>query len=1055
MGSLGGIISSISSLATKLLSETSPSSSNEGHDVIEKELNKLTNTLSRIKATLYDAEEREIRDRSVKLWLKELNQVAYAAEDVLDEYHYAVLQAQVEAKGDSAESSRKRKKLELPGDLTDRINETMRKFHEIANCRIALQLREDDGARRWSDEVRTTPTSHMVVESTIIGREMEKERLIDFVCSDCNNGDVVSVVTIVGLGGLGKTAIAQLVYNDARISEKFDLLGWICVSTDFGVERLTKEVLESIGAGSDDTMNLSVLQVKLKEIIKGKLVFLVLDDVWNEKGSDWELFQIPFLSAKLVKILVTSRNEPVARIMQTVPSFYLDYLSDEQCWQLFKQYAFDGINYHENWKLETGKLIMKKCGRLPLAVKSIASLLRQEKNEENWRDILENDLWELDSTKEIFPPLQISYSRLPPYLKPCLLFCSIFPKDYVYNVEELTQLWFAQGYIESKRKKNIEEIGQEYTRQLLERSFFDYTYYHGTDQFRSFKLHDMVHDLALLNSENKCWSIEYGKPAIFPDQINHIYVESSSELVIPFLSGCFGSLRTIIMTHNIKNFAASSNLSEIQSLRAVVFKLHWCHEFEFLNSIGNLKHLRYISLEGFTFRKLPESICFLYNLQTLSLSYCDQLVELPNFIGKLVSLQFLHLLRCSFRKLPESFCYLKSLKALRISGCELVELPEHIGNLTGLEELSLDRSSITMLPESFCHLKSLRKLKLISCWRLKELPGEIGHLTNLQTLVLQDIGFTSLPPSFNKLTGIRTLNMVLVLHVTMSNNYDEIGWLNDIVDLKGVLCFTELRNTDIAYVQQANLINKHNLECLKLYWNEIAPEHEYPSVITLKINNTDNDNFHKYGDETDLYLLKSFQPHPNLRKLEIGNYCSISFPKWVGDPLSCASLENILLVGCKDLVYLPFDNLCNLKHLKISGCDGLQLLKAECLPFQLQELIIHQCEGLISVPGIQKLNSLIKLAIYDCDKLKWLLMEPDPSPEMTMHAKNSFFHISSMGLGNLTALTSLEISTCPKLEVMPDELPPVESCEVRICQCPKLREWCLQHNLIYEDVEIL
>ncbi|KAJ3672241.1 hypothetical protein LUZ60_006962 [Juncus effusus] len=305
-------------------------------------------TLRRIKATLHDAEEREIIEESVKLWLHELKQVAYAAEDVLDEYQYEVLRAEVESRGDSAKSSDKEKKLELPDGLADWIKETMNRFDEIVKDRVALQLREDDGPTGRNDKMHITPTSHMVVESNIIGRENEKEELINLLCSDSNNdGNAISVVSIVGMGGLGKTTLTQLLYNDRRIRQKFDQFGWVCVSDDFSVESLTKEIMESITRSSCDVNNFSVLQEKLKKEIEGKSFFLVLDDVWNKKTSVWESFRIPFSSANLVKILVTTRNEQVARIMQTVPSFYLSYLTKEQCWQLFQQYTFGGVNCNE------------------------------------------------------------------------------------------------------------------------------------------------------------------------------------------------------------------------------------------------------------------------------------------------------------------------------------------------------------------------------------------------------------------------------------------------------------------------------------------------------------------------------------------------------------------------------------------------------------------------------------------------------------------------------------------------------------------------------------
>ncbi|XP_078181490.1 putative disease resistance RPP13-like protein 1 [Carex rostrata] len=314
---LGGVISNLLSLGAKLLpaiitSAQAPSSSsspeNQNHQ-IEAELKKLMRMLERIKATLYDAEQREITDSLVKLWLKELKGVAYDAEDVLGEYHYEVLRAQVEAKDASPLDSRKMKLIQVPcGIMLDQIQQIRSRFDEIANDRIALQLSEGDGSKHCNNQLQIAPTSHLVVESNIFGRKREKEKLIDLLSISGN----VSVVTIVGMGGIGKTTLAQLAYNDYRIRERFDAFGWIFVSEDFNVERLTKETVESITGDECRLTNLSALQKIILKRIKGKRLLLVLDDVWNEKKSLWDSFRAPFMSATFVKILVITRNDTVA-----------------------------------------------------------------------------------------------------------------------------------------------------------------------------------------------------------------------------------------------------------------------------------------------------------------------------------------------------------------------------------------------------------------------------------------------------------------------------------------------------------------------------------------------------------------------------------------------------------------------------------------------------------------------------------------------------------------------------------------------------------------------
>ncbi|XP_078152634.1 putative disease resistance protein RGA1 [Carex rostrata] len=425
----GNLITSLLSLATNMLpsikaSVQAPSSSSSnpnnsergGARAFEEDLERLMRTLERIKTTLYDAEEREVKDRSVKLWLKELKKVAYDAEDVLSEYRYEVTRVQLEArKASEVSGSHKSKKMEyieyifqIPDDMVDRLDKIRSRFDEIAKDREALQLRESDGARRPNNKLLRPPTGHMVDEASIFGRDAEIE-------------EPFSVISIIGKGGLGKTTIAQLVYKDERVTRCFDLCGWVCVSEEFDVGRLTKATIESVPKINYNLSEFS-LQGKLAETVKGKRILLVLDDLWNENQSLWELFLVPFKEAKVVSILVTTRNKKVAKVMQTTTYFSPTNLPEDSCWQLFQHYAFSGTNYTGQTlflKRKMGREILRKCDGLPLAVKLIASLLRHETNEEDWREILESDIWELNSSNDIFPALQISYDHLPPHLKPC------------------------------------------------------------------------------------------------------------------------------------------------------------------------------------------------------------------------------------------------------------------------------------------------------------------------------------------------------------------------------------------------------------------------------------------------------------------------------------------------------------------------------------------------------------------------------------------------------------------------------------------------------------
>ncbi|KAJ4794786.1 Disease resistance protein RGA2 [Rhynchospora pubera] len=831
---LGRVISSLLSLGTKLLPAINefslqvPSSSSpaESHQ-IKTELKELMRLLEQIKATLYDAEERDIRDLSVKLWFKELREVAYNAEDVLDEYNYEILRAQVEEQDASPSDSRKRKQIQ--DGMLDQIQQIRNKFSEIAKDRVALQLLDEYGPRRRNNDMQIVPTSHFVIESDIIGREREKKELLDLLSFESQDDKIISVVAVVGTGGIGKTTLAQLIYNDHKIRQKFDKFGWVWVSDNFNVQSLTREVVESITRKSCCLANFSALQENISEEIRGKKIFLVLDDVWNESRSHWESFQIPFMSASLVKILVTTRNKHVARIMQTVPTFNLDYMSEQQCWQIFVHYAFGQVIQNTSSNLlEIGKQIVQKCGRLPLAVKSIARILRHESKEESWREILESELWESHASNEIFQHLQISYSRLPTYLKPCFLYCSMFPRDYCYNVEELVKLWIYQGYVQTNGLKSAEKIGSEYAKQLWQRSFFQ-----GDFENKKIKLtlHGMVHDLARSISGHGCYSIEGNILPNFPEELYHLYVRRCIKILdpSPYPSVKISSLRTLIVDCDAENFLRAFDISKAKKVRALQFCFSIYSNSDFHISFVNFKHLRYLSLCKGHFERLPECICSFYNLQNLALDCCPYLCELPKSFGNLISLE-----------------------ELKISQCD----------------------KLKVLPMSFCKLTALRKFRLYKCHQLEELPHDMGKLMNLQYLLIYGTRVSSLPPSLNKKMG------GLELHVTLECR--GIGWLEDFVDLEGTLILSGLSHvSSLKDVHHANLASMHKLQRLILTWSharsDISEDFD-GNVLVLHIAGCDNEKLRiDLDDEEDSEIdarsiIIRLQPHPNLKELHIECY---------------------------------------------------------------------------------------------------------------------------------------------------------------------------------------
>ncbi|RVX00403.1 putative disease resistance RPP13-like protein 1 [Vitis vinifera] len=367
---------------------------------VEATLQEWRRILLHIEAVLTDAEQKQIRERAVKLWLDDLKSLVYDMEDVLDEFNTEA-NLQIVIPGPQASTSKG------VGGLSFEMEERLQ-------------------------------TTSLVDESSIYGRDAKKEAIIQFLLSEKasrDNGDNgVSVVPIVGMGGVGKTTLAQIIYHDKRVESHFDTRIWVCVSDRFDVTGITKAILESVTHSSTDSKNLESLQNSLKNGLNGKKFFLVLDDVWNEKPQNWDALKAPFRAgAQGSMIIVTTRNEDVASIMRTTASsHHLDVLSYEECRLLFEKHAFAHMNTNNRQKLEPiGEKIVRKCRGLPLAAKSLGSLLHTKQDENAWNEVLNNGIWDFQiEQSDILPALYLSYHYLPTNLKRCFAYCSIFPKDY-------------------------------------------------------------------------------------------------------------------------------------------------------------------------------------------------------------------------------------------------------------------------------------------------------------------------------------------------------------------------------------------------------------------------------------------------------------------------------------------------------------------------------------------------------------------------------------------------------------------------------------------------
>ncbi|XP_042487834.1 putative disease resistance protein RGA3 isoform X2 [Macadamia integrifolia] len=609
-------------------------------------------------------------NHEVKDWLRKLKDVAYDIEDVLDEFATEALRQKVELPNNMIVKQVRRcfsrsNPLVFRLQMANRIKDIIERLDRIQkdDVRAKSQFTTQSVDMEINNDFRRH-TNSVVIGSEVLGREKDKENLVELLTSGGNQENVM-VIPIVGIGGLGKTTLAQYVYNDERVKTHFDLQMWVCVSFNFNVANIAKKILENQS------------ESELKEKLSKKRYLLVLDDVWNEHPGKWEdLRKLLIGEASGSMILVTTRSQEVASIMRPIKSFYpLEGLNETDCESLFNERAFGKgkeTNYPE--LVEIGKAIVKKCGGVPLAAKALGSLLCLKRYKKDWLDVLHTEIWNLgEQEREILPALRISYNHLPSHLKQCFAYCSLFPQDHEIDVGDLIHQWMAQGFIQPPLRGShvtLEDIGNRYFRELLWRSFFQEVREDRFGNIKECKMHDLVHSLARWVAGIEWSEVDSGnRPISIPEGVRHMVVRGKEgdvlnhQTLITFDRA--QKLRTLYLQGDEFNELGISSgfVSSLRGLR--VLKLRDLGMRHVPSSIGYLEQLRYLDLSGNDFEALPNSICRLYNLQTLRLEYCTSFDEWPRDMTKLVCLRHLELKsKFAMKYMPCGLGQLASLQTL-------------------------------------------------------------------------------------------------------------------------------------------------------------------------------------------------------------------------------------------------------------------------------------------------------------------------------------------------------------------------------------------------------
>ncbi|XP_047964218.1 putative disease resistance protein RGA3 [Salvia hispanica] len=645
-------------------------------------------------------------------------------DDILDEWDYSLLKHKIEASAEPEPEPEPKKmvccsfirssclcfkKVSVRRDIAKKIENVKTMLEHIYKERNDFNFVISPHTTN-----HPVPNSWRVQSTSFI--EFEKVRGLDV---ERNKGDIVKkllsadtqTLSIVGTGGIGKTTLAQLVYNDAQVTSCFELRIWICVSDPFDLAAIAKGI---IGSVTKEIIPLGINQLelvleKLGHCISGKKFLLVLDDVWTEKYNEWEPLKINLRKGAVgSKILVTTRKETVAKMMGTLDNdiYRPKQLSDEECWSLLRWISLSGRNEEELEEFESvGKKIATKCSGLPLAANVLGRLLQFKYNLQEWEDVEKSEIWQLENAEvDLFPHLVLSYNDLSPPLKRCFSYCAVYPKDHKIRADRLIEEWMALGYLGSvSGNGEVELKGRRYLNNLAMRSLFQDIVKIG-EQIIHCKMHDIVHDFAvfLRKNDNKDEVAKMGK--------------ESCQVCDPLLVSQAKEYRSLVMDKG-RHVGLCDCISSVR-----VFGLKRDLDNPLPQGIEKLIHVRWLELSGNELKDEDlKNICRLYFLQTLLLSRCS-LRNIPGEIGDLVHLRNLDLSWNMFMDLPESICRLVELQTLNLESCDnLYKLPEGIHMLENLQHIFIDRdrASQVRLVQGVAQLSGLRTFGYISSFGIE------------------------------------------------------------------------------------------------------------------------------------------------------------------------------------------------------------------------------------------------------------------------------------------------------------------------------------------------
>jgi len=866
----------------------------------------------------------------------------------------------------------------------------------LRNINLSLQRYEDAQVSPYQKE---------------IGGTIEYTRVYNNTVSEPTNP---VIIPIVGISGVGKTTLAQLIFNNERVQKHFQgQSAWVYCTDNIRKEELMTKVLVSLQPS--DKMN--SFHNQLQSFIGGKRFFLVLDDVADEIRTVWgDVISVLSRGAPGSVVLVTTQLYGVANFMGTTTPIFLNPLQYDDLWKHFKHHAFSGNQSTE--ALESiGRQIADKLHGLPLAAAMIAVSLRNYLDQVHWNTLLKSWWWSVSSNSlgiHVAASLGVCYCELPAYLRQCFIYCSIFPRNYIFGKYELIQMWIANGFIELNHTagtRSLEDVASEWFDELVNRCFLQPTIW----ELR-YVMHNLVRDFAIALTSNEHRGVDC-ELVDLPHSVRHLSMDIDN-MNVPWADYNTKSLRSLML------FGGFHDTKPNEGYNISLLERSY-------DTVGNIS-------EGFS-----DSID-----KGANIILKRSCVTMDNILGKSTSLRLLNL--SNMRPDAESACIDDHLPVEDhvAAFSKFITMNPKLPQLTHLRYLDFSYSGITQLPDSLCTLCNLQVLGLRSC-RFRQLPRHMNSLISLRHLHA-DADTIALISGIGGLTKLQDLHEFRV----KAEDGHRITELRDMRYIQGSLCISNLQSVaSQVEAAHANLFRKDRITCLHLKWdrsqylsgkyNPFRKElsqydkgQKEPGHVSLLQKNYRSSDIsgsivNLPGVSTPdlaIDILECLSPPRNLQKLKIFGYPGCSFPDWME---RLRYIQVIEISHCIELQVLPpIGQLEHLRKLKLYELPSIKDVRSDVygtsnVVFRsLEELSFGSMvkwENWADAENRQFFPNLQKLQINRCYNLRELpyMVMGLAIKELSLSRCGSYSSKVSSYLCRLTCLTHLKVNDCSQKLILP------------------------------------